>query len=342
MTQVRFGLVGAGGIAQAYAQAFGVSSAAKLVAVADVRPDAAQAMAESAKCVSFGSYQAMAEEMDLDAVIICTPPITHPEIVCYFLERKIHVLCEKPFSIDVVSARRMYDVAEAQGVLVTMASKFRYVADMIKAKSIVASGILGDIVLMENAFTSRVDMTNRWNSNPAISGGGVLMDNGTHSLDILRYFLGGLAEVQVVEGKRLQGLSVEDTVRIFVKSTSGVIGNVDLSWSINKEQDYFLRVYGTNGTISVGWRESKYRQASSPDWVVFGKGYDKVQAFGSQIDNFAGAIRGKEALIIDAEDAIASVEAIEAAYQALNHSQWTAISSDCSRQVHALRMAPVA
>lgn len=342
MTKVRFGLIGAGGIAQAYAQAFSVSTEAELVAVADVRAEAAQAMAESARCASFNSYQTMAEAMELDGVIICTPPITHPEIACDFLKQQVHVLCEKPFSIDVASARQMYETAQTAGVLITMASKFRYVDDMIKAKSIVASGILGDIVLIENAFTSRVDMSHRWNSNPVISGGGVLMDNGTHSLDILRYFLGSLAEVQVVEGKRIQGLSVEDTVRIFVKSNYGVIGNVDLSWSINKELDYYLRIYGTNGTISIGWKESKYRQASSPDWVVFGKGYNKVQAFRSQIDNFARAIRGHEALVINAEDAVASVEAIEAAYQALNRSQWTAIQSDVSRHIHAPLMASAA
>lgn len=335
MTSVKFGLIGAGGIAQSYLQAFGIATNAQLVAVADVRPEAAQAMAESAKCASFTRYQDMAEATDLDAVILCTPPITHPEICCYFLEKGIHVLCEKPLSIDLASAKRMYETAKTSGAILTMASKFRYVDDMIKAKSLLASGILGEIVLVENAFTARVDMGNRWNSNPAISGGGVLIDNGTHSLDILRYFLGELSELQVVEGKRIQGLAVEDTVRIFVKSATGVMGNIDLSWSINKDLDYFLRIYGTNGTISVGWKESKYRQASSPDWVVFGQGYNKVQAFHSQIRNMAKAIRDEESLLITAQDAIASVEAIEAAYASLNDDRWTRISSDLSRTIPA-------
>jgi predicted dehydrogenase len=323
---VKFGLVGAGGIAQAYAQAFANFEFAQLVAIADIRPEAARTMAERVNCASFDSYQAMAEQMDLDAVVVCTPPATHPEICIYFLERQIHVLCEKPLSISVKSALEMQAAAQKAGVILTMASKFRYAEDVVKARNIVASGILGEIVLFENAFTARVDMSNRWNANPTVSGGGVLIDNGTHSVDIMRYFLGPLAEVQVVEGKRIQGLSVEDTVRIFVKSTRGVMGNIDLSWSINKELDYYIRVYGSQGTISVGWKESKYRQAASQDWVVFGNGYNKVQAFRSQIVNFSQAIRGKETLLITAEDAIASVEVIEAAYAALNQNRWTPIA----------------
>lgn len=323
--KVRFGLVGAGGIAQAYAQAFENCDRATLVAVADVRFDAAQALAERLMCESFDSYLAMIDTVELDAVIVCTPPISHPDICIHLLRRGIHVLCEKPLSIQLKSAIAMQAAAQEAGVILTMASKFRYAEDVVRAKSIVASGILGEIVLFENAFTARVDMASRWNSNPTISGGGVLIDNGTHSVDIMRYFLGPLAEVQVVEGKRVQGLSVEDTVRIFVKSTRGVMGNIDLSWSINKELDYYIRIYGSKGTISVGWKESKYRQGSSQEWIVFGNGYNKVQAFRSQIENFSKAILREEALVITAEDAIASVEAIEAAYAALNQNRWTPI-----------------
>jgi predicted dehydrogenase len=210
--------------------------------------------------------------------------------------------------------------------MLTMGSKFRYVDDVIRAKSIVASGILGEIVLFENAFTARVDMSARWNSNPKISGGGVLIDNGAHSIDIIRYFLGPIADVQVIEGKRIQGLNVEDTVRVFARSTAGVMGNIDLSWSINKELDSYINIFGSNGTISVGWKESKYRQSSSRDWIVFGKGYNKVQAFRSQIENFAKSIRGDETLLITAEDALASVQVIEAAYASLKQQNWVAVN----------------
>ncbi|MEM7797028.1 MAG: Gfo/Idh/MocA family oxidoreductase [Cyanobacteria bacterium P01_C01_bin.118] len=324
---VKFGLIGAGAIAQTHAQSFEHVDVATLVGVADIRLEAAQTMADSAGCASYTSYEAMAADQELDAVIICTPPITHPEIVLYFLNRGVNVLCEKPLSIDLKNAQKMYAAAQQNNVLLTMASKFRYVDDMVKAKSLLQSGILGDIVLCENAFTARVDMGSRWNANPAVSGGGVLIDNGTHSVDIMRYFLGNLTEVQAVEGKRIQGLEVEDTARIFVKSAQGVMGNIDLSWSINKELDYFLRIYGSHGTVSIGWKESKYRQTSSRDWVVFGNGYSKLESFKNQLTNVARAIRGEESLRITAEDAIASVEVINAAYESLNQSRWTNVGT---------------
>src|SRR5256885_2615393 len=292
--KVRFGLVGAGAIAQSYAQAFQNCESGRVVGVADVREDAARALAEGLGCQSYDSYQAMARKTKLDAVIVCTPPVTHPEICEYFLGRSTHVLCEKPFTIDVKSARRLVDIAARVGVKLTMGSKFRYVDDVIRAKSIVMSGILGEIILFENAFTARVDMSSRWNSNAAISGGGVLIDNGSHAVDLMRYFLGPLAHVQVVEGKRVQALPVEETVRIFVHSASGVMGSIDLSWSLNKELDSYLNIYGSRGTIAVGWEETKDRPASSSDRIRFGQGFDQMQGVRSQDNNLSRGLPGQE------------------------------------------------
>lgn len=323
--KLKFGLVGAGAIAQSYGQALATSTEAQLVAVADVAADAAKAMAEAYKCEAFSSHRAMLQSAKVDAVIVCTPPAFHVDICVDLLRKKVPVLCEKPLSVDSRSARSVIDMVRRSGVKFAMASKFRYVDDVAKAKAIVTAGLLGEIILFENAFTSRVDMSNRWNSNPAVSGGGVLIDNGTHSVDLVRYFLGPIADVQVVEGKRSQGLAVEDTVRIFVRSTAGVLGSIDLSWSINKEQESYINIYGSKGTLWIGWKESKYRQSGAREWVVFGKGYDKVQAFRSNIDNFARSIRGEEALVTTAEDALASIEVIEAAYADLRRSHWVSV-----------------
>lgn len=323
---VSFALVGAGGIAQSYAEAFADHPEARLVAVADVRAEAAAAIAGRFGCPAFGSYRALLEGGPrVDAVVICTPPNTHEEITTAFVGRSVHVLCEKPFTLSQASARRMVAAAGRARVLLTMASKFRYVADVTKARDIVAAGDIGEVVLFENAFTARVDMGGRWNAVPEVSGGGVLIDNGTHSVDLMRYFLGPLAEVHCVEGKRVQALPVEDTVRVFVRSAAGVMGTVDLSWSLNKELDWYVNVYGSKGTVQVGWKQSRVKHPGG-DWVVFGDGYQKTRAFRAQLANFARAIRGTESLVITADDAVASVDVIEAAYRSLRGSPWTGVT----------------
>src|SRR5208283_13376 len=141
-------------------------------------------------------------------------------------------------------------------------------------------------------------MTSRWNSRPELSGGGVLIDNGTHSVDLMRYFLGPLEEVHALEGRRSQGLLVEETATLFVRSVSDVICHIDLSWSITKQRHSFLDIYGTRGAISIGWKKSSKLDFSHGEWVPFGTGYNKIQAFRSQIENFSRAIREEEPLLI--------------------------------------------
>ena len=320
--RLRFALIGTGGIAQTYAQAFQSSDCCELVAVADVNENSAKAYAEPFNAKSYKDYKILAENNAIDAVIIATPPNTHPEIAMFFMNRNIHVLCEKPLCLSVAEAKQMIECAEKTNVKFTMATKFRYCEDVVRAKAILASGVLGEIVQFENAFTAKVDMSKRWNSQEEISGGGVLMDNGTHSVDIIRYFLGAITEVLAVETGATQNLSVDENVKLLAKTENNIAASVDLTWGINKELPNFISVYGTNGTLHIGWQASKYKLNSSPDWTIFGKGYDKVQAFKSKIENFRNAIVDGEELLTKPSDALASVEVIEAAYKSLNQNLW--------------------
>jgi predicted dehydrogenase len=323
--ELKVGLIGAGGIAQSYVRVFQAVSGARITAVADVRPRAADALAEEVRGTAYPSHRALLDEADVDAVLVCTPPVTHPEIVMQAIERGLHVLCEKPLAIDVQSASEMLAAADRADVVFTMAAKFRFVDDVIRAHQIVGSGILGELIVLENSFASRVDMARRWNADPAIAGGGVLIDNGTHSVDIVRYFLGPIADVMAVEGKRVQHLPVEDTASMLLRTPDGALGTIDLSWSVDRVTDTYLTVYGSQGTISVGWNGARYRQASSPEWVEFGSGYDKIACMGAQVENFCAAIRDEEPLAITVADAIASVAVIEAAYSSLDRSDWISV-----------------
>ncbi len=320
-----FVLIGAGGISKAYAQAFANGLPFPLVGVADIRKEAAEEVAEIVGAQAFDDIEIMCAELQPTAAIVCTPPNTHAAICVELMNLGIHVLCEKPLAVTSQDARRMISAAEANGVTFTMGSKFRFVEDVQEARRIIESGKLGDIVLFENTFAGFCDMSQRWNSNPEISGGGVLIDNGTHSIDIMRFLLGSVTELQVVEGRRIQNLPVEDTARLFVRNEAGAMGSIDLSWSMNKVQPHFISIYGSKGTLLVGWKESKYQVAGDSEWTVFGNGYDKVGAFSNQLKNFAAAINGEEELIINATDALASVMTMETAYEALKSNEWHSV-----------------
>lgn len=326
---LRFGLVGAGAIAQTWAQAFRATDKAVLTAVADPRAPLAEAMAEQADALAFSSADELARSGACDAAVVCAPPATHADIALSLIAAGVHVLCEKPLAPDCPSARKMVTTAGDAGLLLTMASKFRFVEDMVRARSIVASGLLGDVVLFSNSFLSRTDMRARWNADPSMSGGGVIIDNGTHSVDIARYLLGPIAEVWASEGTRVQGLPVEDTARIQLRSEGGALGMIQLSWAVENSANSYVEVIGTDGVLRVGWSRSRFRQGSSPQWIDFGSGYDKVAAHSRQLDVFAAAVRGTGELLVSPQDALASVAVIEAAYRSAAGGAWVAVDEAC-------------
>ena len=341
-TRPAFVLIGAGGISKAYAQAFADGLPFDLIGVADIRMEAAQEVASIVDAIAFDDIETMCVELQPTAAIVCTPPNTHSNICIDLMSLGIHVLCEKPLAPTELEARRMISTAEHNDVVFSMGSKFRFVEDVQKTRDIIEEGLLGDIVLFENTFAGFVDMSQRWNSNPEVSGGGVLIDNGTHSIDIMRYLLGPITELQVVEGRRVQELDVEDTVRLFAKNSDGAMGSIDLSWSMNKVQPHFISIYGSKGTLQVGWQESRYKLADDKEWTVFGNGYDKIQAFSNQLNNFAAAIVGEEELVIDAKDALASVLTMETAYEAMQSSKWHPVGqlgTDWKRQTEYASVA---
>jgi predicted dehydrogenase len=318
---VRVVLVGAGGIGAAHAQAAAGLDGVELVAVADVRTDAAESLAEA--------YGANAVDVDAatdpelaDLAILATPPVTHPDLACALLHAGVAVMCEKPLTIDMDGARRLAACAEQSGSLLTMASKFRFVPDVVRTRSLLEAGSLGRVVKVEVAFAGQVDMTNRWNANPAIAGGGVLIDNGTHGVDVVRYLRGAITEVLVADAPRGQALSVEDSVVMLMRTFTGELAQVDVTWSYRRPAPTFVTVLGTEGTVEVGWRGSKLHANASPGPTEFGTGYDKVGSLRANLANVADAMRGVDVLRVRLGDALASVAVVDAAYRSMSSGTW--------------------
>jgi predicted dehydrogenase len=244
------------------------------------------------------------------------------DIALDFVRDGVPVLIEKPLAIDLSTAILLRSAAQRFGALMTMASKFRYVEDVVRAKALITSGMLGEVLHCDITFSGRVDFRQRWNNNPKISGGGVLIDNGTHAVDIVRFLLGPIGHVHVVEPPANRAHSVEDTVMVFLRTDTGSSATVDLSWVMHKPRETFIDIYGPAGTLQIGWSLSRYRLHTGSGWVEIGPGYNKLQAFQRQLRNFCSAARNQEPLLIQDSDAIASVAAIQAGYRSLACGGW--------------------
>lgn len=323
---LKIALVGCGRISQVHLQTIKAEPHARLVAVADTDIAAARSVGEAYEVPWFDDLLDLLNSVPTCAVIICTPPNTHRALAEAALLHGAHVLCEKPLSLHVDEAHAMLNVADRADRVLMMASKFRYVHDIVHAKGMIESGLLGEVVLFENEFCSHVDMKSRWNAVREVSGGGVLIDNGSHSVDIFRYLVGPVVGLQATFGKRWQQVAVEDTCHLLLRSSDNTIGSIDLSWSIHKEDPYFISIFGTEGMLQIGWKGSRYRQSEKMDWVAFGSGYDKVRAVGAQLSNFCETIWGKAAPVISAEDALESVRVIQSAYNTADHSHWEEVT----------------
>ncbi|HEY8297479.1 MAG TPA: Gfo/Idh/MocA family oxidoreductase [Candidatus Baltobacteraceae bacterium] len=326
-TPLRIALIGAGAIGRVHAEAIRLARGVELIAVCDADAESARRVALENGTRSYTSFFALAQEESPDAVVVATPPNTHRSIAEFFASRAIHVLCEKPFATDVAGARSMIACAKNAGSIVSMASKFRFVTDVRAAREAIAAGKIGELRSIDVAFTSRVDMRSRWNGDREIAGGGVIIDNGTHAMDIFRYIGGPLSSVRATEPVRHQDIAVEDTATVCARFGAGGVATADLSWSLDKRLTQYLRICGDDGAIELGWAGSRMKTAADSQWVEFGSGYAKMRAFVGVIENFAGAIRGENALEVTAADALASVEAVDAAYASLRFNMWIEVGA---------------
>jgi predicted dehydrogenase len=338
-------LVGCGRIAHSYATVIDNRPDMTLAAVVDTNPEAARAFGTSFRCNFHNSLEDYLHSDDAaECAVICTPPSDQTATACLLMQKGISVLCETPFAIDSASALKMVEVSRTFGAHLMMGSKFRYISDLIHAKGLIQAGIIGQVLVFEIDFRDAVDMRNRWNIRPEISGGGVLIDTGSHAIDIARYLVDPILKIRAEEAFRVQSPDVEDTVRLDLCTNSGVIGTINLSWTIKNASDDYVRIYGTQGTLCIGWKNSMYRPNGAVDWIRFGEGYSTLKAITRQMINLVEVVAKNGIPETSAEDGLEAVRAIEAAYQSLPTGKWLNLKPETTaandRKLSAVRQIP--
>ncbi len=317
--KVRIGIVGCGQIGRWHLDAYVKNPDCEVVALADTNFQRAEAFAQEVNARAYRSHEEMIENEKLDGASICTVPSTHKEIALDLLDAGVNVLCEKPCAISITQAEGMFRRAQERNLLLLTAFKFRFHDEVLKAKELIEKGSLGKILNFRVMFGGYSDMRGTWYAQREFSGGGVIMDNGPHAVDLIHYLFG---EIENLEGEmvRHQRLEVEDTAKITVRLRNGIVGTVDLSWSFAVPAQTYLEIYGENGAALLDTEGINYRFKTWDKWRRVPNGVNTKEAFARQVAHFVNAVRGRPHMILSNGEGLKSQIVIEAAYESVRQA----------------------
>ena len=219
----------------------------RLVGIHDVDEQRARSIAPGAQYYS--TAQDLIGASDIDAVIISTPPQFHEPLALAAIAAGKHVLVEKPLAATVEACRTMAAAAAKAGLLLAVGYNHRYFEALKLVRDAVQSGELGTLSHMRAyaGHTGLSEFKAPWMYDKSIMGGGALMDNGTHVIDLVRYIMGDVTEVYGHASSRVWNLGVEDNALALVRSPEGVTASIQASWSEWKGYRFFVEVYGDLG-----------------------------------------------------------------------------------------------
>lgn len=322
--KTRIGIVGCGQMGRWHLDAYKRNPHVELVAFADTTRAHAESFAGETAGRAYRSHEEMIANERLDGVSVCTLPSTHREVALDLLDAGIHVLCEKPLAISAAQAREMVAKAQAKNRLLLTAFKFRFFEEVGKAREMIQKGSVGRILHFRLMFGGYMPMADKWYARRDLAGGGIIMDNGPHAMDLIRYLLGDIQGISARAG-RYQGMDVEDTAQLAVTLESGSTGTVDLSWCAPVASRSYLEIYGEEGTLLLDLKGLSCRYRMWNDWKRLDNQADAKEAFGRQIDHFVQAIHEGESSVLGNGEGLKSQLAIDAAYESLKTNAAVAV-----------------
>jgi perosamine synthetase len=323
---ISIGIVGCGQMGRWHLDSYKKNSRAAVVAVADTDFARAQAFAREVNATAYRSHSEMIEKESLDGVSICTVPSTHRDIAVDFLGAGIHVLCEKPLAISLSEAEEMARAAKKNNRFLFTAFKFRFYDEVVRAKDLIATGSLGKIVSFRLMFGGYLEMAGTWYADKRLAGGGVIMDNGPHAFDLIRYLFGDIEAISA-ECRNAQPIEVEDTAKLTVSLSSGAIGVVDLTWSVAVPSRAYLEIYGEDGAALLDLEGITYRFKTWSEWKREPNSVGIKQAFARQVDYFVAAVAGQVPSILGNGEGVESQAVITAAYESIKQDRKVSVGN---------------
>lgn len=330
---VRLGVAGAGLIGRRHVAAIAAAPGAELVGIADPDP-AAAAVAAAHGVPHWPSLAALLEGAAPDGAIIATPNTRHAEDAMMAVTAGVAALVEKPLVDDLAAGMALVEAAERAGVPLQCGHHRRHNALVAAAKASLDNGDVGRLVAFHaHAWLMKPDdYFNAWRRS---AGGGPVLINLIHDIDLARHFAGDIVEVMAMTGFS-RGHAVEDTAVVALRFASGVLGTMTVSDTVAAPCSYELTagenpaypqtgavallVGGTAGTLEVPaaalWHYEGERSWTAPisrRHLVMGPRVDPLVA---QIGNFAEAIQGRAAPLVTGRDGLKALAVVDAIHRA--------------------------
>ncbi|OGG72688.1 hypothetical protein A3A38_00185 [Candidatus Kaiserbacteria bacterium RIFCSPLOWO2_01_FULL_53_17] len=325
---MKVALIGAGGIGKEWAHALAGNTTALIAVVADIDMEKAKECA--AECGSaYVTDWREALKADIDAAIIAVPHAELAPIARGFLEAGKHVLSEKPGGISSTEVSDVTTFASQKGLIYMLGFNHRYHPAYAEAKKRFAAGEIGELMFIRAryGFGGRKDYEKEWRFDKKMSGGGELLDQGIHMIDMARWFMGDITDIHGFAENLFWGGGVEDNGFALLRNAKHRVAQIHVSWT-NWQWTHSFEVFGTKGYLTIDGLDSRYR---GPERLTVGHADPRAGTFPSEevitypeekkedslrreAEGFADAVAGKPASIPSGADAVAALRVVEYIY----------------------------
>lgn len=253
--KLRFALVGCGVIGPTHAEAINSLPDAELVAVCDIIPERAQKLAGKYGVTAYTSLDEMLEREKLDVVNICTPSGTHGEYACKVMLTGRHVIVEKPVEITLAAIDEMLRVQRETGVKLAVISQHRFDPASQQVHALVEEKAFGRLV-MGNATipwwrSQEYYDSGTWRGTWRLDGGGVLMNQSIHSIDLLQWFMGPVKSIFAYTDTLAHRMETEDVAVAVLRFASGALGTIAATTGAYPGVTTRIEVFGDKGSAII-------------------------------------------------------------------------------------------
>ena len=326
---MHIGIIGSGNISGTHTRAALAIPGVAVSAVWGPTRDKAARLADTAGAAAYDDLSRFLEHRPMDMVAIGTPSGVHAEQAIAAAERGLHVLVEKPVDVQTARIDRLIATVERAGLVGGVFFQDRLKPDVVRLKSLVASGALGSLVFAAGRVPwyrpPEYYGDSRWRGTWALDGGGALMNQAIHTVDVLQWLMGPVARLTARTASRLHDIEVEDTAVAVLEFASGALGTIEAATSIYPGYPRRVEVTGSNGTavlegdtlVKVDLRggESAVSAEAAPTVASSSPIVADASAHQRIVEDFVDAVRTGRAPVCDLREGRRSVAIIEAIYK---------------------------